>query len=122
MKLLVALSVMIFSSLSIATTYRCVDAEGNGADLTVSKKQKTILWNEEKTSLDSSGSFLRIEDDPYSQFKGHRIYFLSDFVRTLDSHYELALSPKSGKDVKVSVYLEHDDREEEIISYNCTQK
>jgi len=122
MKLLVCFSVLVFSTVTFAKSYSCINSEGNVAHLKVSKNQKTIQWNEEATSADSFGSFLKIEDAPYSELKGNKIFWLADFLTTDDSRFELALSSEKDNHVKVSVYFNNDDHQEETTSYDCSRK
>jgi hypothetical protein len=105
-----------YSFSALATQYECL-SNGTQAQLTI-ENSKTIVWSE-PNSASSAGRFQFIEKAPYSEFRGHRIYSLTDFFKTEDSEFRLALKSNGNNNVKVAIYYYNDDHEEDVHHYNC---
>ncbi len=117
MKFLATLILSATYSLSaLATQYDCL-SNGTQAQLTI-ENSKAIVWSE-PNSASSAGRFQFIENAPYSEFLVHRIYSLTDFFKTEDSEFRLALKSNDKNIVKVATYYYNDDHEEDVRYYSC---
>ncbi|MGZ3802345.1 MAG: hypothetical protein ACXVCA_18315 [Bdellovibrio sp.] len=115
---------LIFSSLSAhaVQNYTCTSAEGNVAELTIKSNSKSIYWNETWHAASSKGTYIGIEEAPYSTFKGYHRYQLQDFLSTVDSGFFIAVSNIRKDNIQAVVYFDNDDHYEEEVVYNCTNK
>lgn len=122
MKLSISLLTSLLVSQSVfAAKYICTDKEGNQAELTTMAKNR-IQWSEPWHSAESSGEFVGLDTSPYSDYKDYALFQLSDFYRTDDETFMLALSRIGKSKTRTAVvYFVNDDYIEEEVIYNCEQ-
>ena len=118
MKLLALIFSLSLPFLATAAQYTCESADQKTAMLTIQNQE--VQWDDDFNEASSNGTYIGLEQAPFSDLKGYSLFKLEYYYNTDDSYYVLALNKTKGKTLKASTYYENDDHMEEETKYVCT--
>lgn len=109
----------------MSAEYLCqADGSHEKAILTISNQIDglAVYWSE-KNAASSNGTLIGLVEEPYADFSGYQMYLLTDFYRTEDSDFRLAIESDDNRStLMVYSLFNNDDYYEEQSKYICTLK